>query len=450
MKQKYFLTFLLSFYFAIVNGQNNALQISNNTYFGCNQSASGILYNLDSNNFTIEYDFYLNSLTTYNARFTAFQNGNLSTIAKPIHFYVDNLGVSNLLLGNGTTEELVPGMPTFNAQQWYHIALVVTNTATKNVKVYVNGVLNVNFNFTSTLDGFDTQTLLNLGAHYSSSTNTGNAKFDNLRIWSTARTDVEIANNYSSCLTGNETGLVSLFNFDKYNGPFIKSLANNSFLNKIFYVVNSSYPNIHSYVPGSGCSVTPLYEPLTRNIGGTYYYIDQVNGKPYYKSDDIDVICGNNTSQAQCAGSGSYSEIIWENNQWILRSISCIWELGEACVPVAESNTVTNTADTPFPPCSGWSDNSTFSSSQCSLNATSHDLENNIEIYPNPTQNILNIDSKESIEIVMMNILGEIILIQNNIIGIQKINLDNFTSGIYILKVTNEFGKSKNFKIIKE
>src|SRR6476646_4746127 len=97
--------------------------------------------------------------------------------------------------------------------------------------------------------------------YFNSAANVGNAKFDNLRIWSSARTATEIANNYVTCLTKNETDLVSSFN--GYNGRFVKNLANNSFDNKNF-PINSNY----YYVHGCGCSVAPLYAPI--DVGGLY------------------------------------------------------------------------------------------------------------------------------------------------------------------------------------
>lgn len=461
MKQKYFFSFFMLFYFVLTIGQNNAMQITNDDYFSCNRRFYNTYYDLDSSNFTIEYDFYLNSLTTYNGRFTAFQYNSSSTVAKPIHFYINDLGESNLLLGNGSTEESVPGMPSFNEQQWYHIAMVVTNTATKNVKLYVNGVATVDYDFTATLDGFDTQTFLHLGAtNFTSASNTGNAKFDNLRIWSTARTATEILDNYASCLSGNETGLVGYFNFDGFNGRFVKNLAINS--NPINVSVSSTYI---SYVPGSGCTVTPLYAPITvtGTYPGIYYYVGQYNGKPYYKTDNLEINCSDSNTQAKCQSNPHISKIIWENNQWELQREHCVWELGESCVTyfnVISYNTdepaAINTADTAFPPCSGWSftnsgENGTFSSDDCAaLSISNLEFEKNILVYPNPTKDYLNIDAKETISIELINLLGEVISTKSNFDGFHKIDVSYLNSGIYFLKATNQSGKNKSFKIIKD
>lgn len=448
MKHKYFITVLLSLLFGITNAQNNALQISNDSYFG-SYDRSWLFndYYLNSNSFTIEYDFYLNTLNNYNARFSSFANNGV--VAKPIHFYVTNTGTSTLLLGNGTTEEAVPGMPTFNAQQWYHIALVVTNSGTKNVKVYVNGMPTIDYNFNATLDGFDELTRINLGATtHSSITNTGNAKYDNFRIWSSARTASEIANNYVSCLVGNESGLVSYFDFDGYNGSRIKNLATNSPDYTRFNVFNN-----YSYQTGGGCTTTPLYDPIrvTGDFNATFYYVGQINGKPHYKTDRWD--CASNTSQSRCAGAPFFYELIWENNQWIIRDYGCVWELGEACVPMVFTGlrVGVNSDDTPLPPCTGWTSNVTVYTTHCTTLATVNQvLEKNIGLYPNPTNDYFTITTKEDVTIQILDAFGKTIITKTDFFGEQKIDLTNYPNGLYLVKVTNTSGHNKSYKIIKK
>lgn len=450
MKQKYFLTLLLSLLFGMTNAQNNALQMNGNCILRCNfKSYTFGEYFLDSNTFTIEYDFYLNSLTDFNARFCSASNN--SSTAKPIHFYVNNLGNGTLLLGNGTTEEAVPGMPTFNAQQWYHIAFVVTNTATKNVKVYVNGLPMVDYNFTATLDGFNGQTLMSLGgANFSSATNVGNAKYDNLRIWSSARTASEIANNFNSCLTGNETGLVSYFNFDGYNGSFIKNLANNS---TAYYYIDNTI-TFYSYVSGSGCSTTPLYAPITvaGNYSGTFYYVGQLNGKPYYKTDNLELDCATRNSQAQCIFTPFYYEIVWINNQWELLYNRCFWELQEECVASLSSSTYSgplsiNTADTAVPPCTGWSSTNYIFCPSLSVNNA--DFDKNISIYPNPSNGYFIIDAKEEVTVKVFDLFGKLIYTSNLTTGKNNIDISIYKAGVYVLYSSNGSGQTSTLKLIK-
>ena len=70
MKQKYFLTFLVSFGFILTFGQNNAINLtgSNGFYFSGPNGTTN--YELNATNFTVEYDFYLNAPANQNARFS--------------------------------------------------------------------------------------------------------------------------------------------------------------------------------------------------------------------------------------------------------------------------------------------------------------------------------------------------------------------------------------------
>ena len=56
-----------------------------------------------------------------------------------------------------------------------------------------------------------------LGAYNNTATgelNLFKGQLDDLRIWSTVRTPVEIEANYDQCLSGSETGLVALYDFE--------------------------------------------------------------------------------------------------------------------------------------------------------------------------------------------------------------------------------------------
>ena len=76
MKQKYFLTFLVSFGFILTFGQNNAINLtgSNGFYFSGPNGTTN--YELNATNFTVEYDFYLNAPANQNARFSSAKSAN--------------------------------------------------------------------------------------------------------------------------------------------------------------------------------------------------------------------------------------------------------------------------------------------------------------------------------------------------------------------------------------
>jgi hypothetical protein len=73
-------------------------------------------------------------------------------------------------------------------------------------------------------------------------------------------------------------------------------------------------------------------------------------------------------------------------------------------------------------------------------------LENNtIIIYPNPTENILNISSRESVRIDLFDLLGNLVLSTTE----NKVNMSQLSSGTYILNIEYR-GEVINKKIIKQ
>ena len=73
-----------------------------------------------------------------------------------------------------------------------------------------------------------------------------------------------------------------------------------------------------------------------------------------------------------------------------------------------------------------------------------------MNVYPNPTNGVLNINSKSSIiTINITDLNGRLIQASNQNNNQVAINVENLQSGIYLLKITTESGVSTQ-KIIKE
>ena len=81
------------------------------------------------------------------------------------------------------------------------------------------------------------------------------------------------------------------------------------------------------------------------------------------------------------------------------------------------------------------------------------DLEFEINLFPNPTTNLIQLkiqnDKLENLHFVISDLSGKMILSENLIIVNQQINLTKYLSGIYILSVYNQNQLLKTFKIIK-
>ncbi|VXB24097.1 exported hypothetical protein [Flavobacterium sp. 9AF] len=215
MKQKYFK--LLCVLFCLSNsmmGQNNAIDLAGtNNYVSLPNT-----YSLNNSGFTIEFDFYMHSLQNYNGGVSATTNTGLP---QPIDFYVDSTGKAKYVFGDGVNYEIID-LITLNAGQWYHIAIVLGQD---EISVYIDGGYISSF-FPNNFGLIPEYGIGNvrIGDRMDGVTN-ANAKFDNVRIWSVARTNTEIANNFNTCLTGNEAGLEVYYTFESISGNTVIDLA---------------------------------------------------------------------------------------------------------------------------------------------------------------------------------------------------------------------------------
>lgn len=166
------------------------------------------------------------------------------------------------------------------------------------------------------------------------------------------------------------------------------------------------------------------------------------------------MLFGHNIIRAQCPAtvtiSGSYTTIYTGSNTWIASS-------GITTIPTGsnvtlDANPLTDgyvLLDTGFET----QLNSIFLAkvqTPCALlGLHENEFEKSISIYPNPTNDVLNIYSKTTIlSADLFNLNGRIILSINPNSLDFKINLDAYESGIYLLKVDSDNGSSIQ-KIIK-
>ncbi|NDP26072.1 MAG: T9SS type A sorting domain-containing protein [Flavobacterium sp.] len=86
------------------------------------------------------------------------------------------------------------------------------------------------------------------------------------------------------------------------------------------------------------------------------------------------------------------------------------------------------------------------------LKTPSFDLKNQISVYPNPTNGIVQLDSKTSLikEATVYDLLGKQVY-KSNFSALNSANLDLKTleTGVYLLKVTSDAGKIETMKIMK-
>jgi len=113
--------------------------------------------------------------------------------------------ISSVVEGSGVTD--------INDGKWHHVALVVTRSST-NVKLYVDGILEL-----STTNAIIGNNLTNSGNLYIGSNRGGaadiNGTMDEVRIWNTARTQAEIVNNMIGVVDPTTSGLVAYYRMDE-------------------------------------------------------------------------------------------------------------------------------------------------------------------------------------------------------------------------------------------
>ena len=72
---------------------------------------------------------------------------------------------------------------------------------------------------------------------------------------------------------------------------------------------------------------------------------------------------------------------------------------------------------------------------------------NNVIIYPNPASSVLNIENAENSSIEIYDLLGKVILSENNITINKQLNVSSFSTGTYLIKISNN-GQVKTDKFI--
>ncbi len=106
---------------------------------------------------------------------------------------------------------------------WFHFAMV-WDAPSKTLRGVINGVTRGQKTIAASLT--TPASKLSIGYSPTFSGNGGfTGKIDELRIWSVARTDAEIASRMGHHLTGKETGLVVYYTFDEGSGASSKDLV---------------------------------------------------------------------------------------------------------------------------------------------------------------------------------------------------------------------------------
>lgn len=149
-------------------------------------------------------------------------------------FWVE--GGSGFRVVNGTT--IVP------LNTWTHLAGVWDGSA---LRVYINGVLNGTT--TSVTGQFNNSTHpVRVGASLTSEAFTGS--IDEVRIWSTARTQTELQTYMNNCLQASWAGLIASYSFEEGSGTSVADRSGNGH--------DGSLVSSPSWTTGIGCTTLPV------------------------------------------------------------------------------------------------------------------------------------------------------------------------------------------------
>jgi len=143
--------------------------------------------------------------------------GTQMVIADWGDFVTGGRSTFNVLWGNTIRFEVggsgLNGTTAVNDGIWHHVAYVYNPSATEKISLYVDGVLEVSGNITTTVN---TQSLspLRIGNRIDN-VKPFNGLIDEVRVWNTARTSTEIANHMSTEFCSPQTGLTAYYKLNQ-------------------------------------------------------------------------------------------------------------------------------------------------------------------------------------------------------------------------------------------
>ena len=312
--------------------------------------------------------------------------------------------------GNG-----IPGTLAVNNGVWRHVAAVYDPSLSSNqVKLYIDGNLNASGNLTvavNTAVGSN----LRIGQRFDG-VNLFNGSIDEVRIWNVARTASEISANKNIELCGPQPGLVAYYKLNEGvaggTNTSISTVADSSGNGYNGTLTNFALTGTSSnFVTGATLTqniintvtVTDNTTLTANQTGATYQWLDCNNANAS--------ISGATSQTFAPSLPGSYAVQITLND----------------CSTTSTCNSIT-------------------------LSSEIFSFKNSIQLFPNPTIGITNIQlnqSFETIEATVYNITGQTIL-SKEFKNTNSFSLDiNSSNGVYFLSIETNSGENAVLKVIK-
>jgi hypothetical protein len=310
------------------------------------------------------------------------------------------------------------GTSDVNDGQWHHVAAVYNASAANNVSLYVDGVLETQGNLSVAVNT-GSATSFRIGQRIDG-LSFFNGSIDDVKVWNVAKSAADIVADMNTEFCATQSGLVRYYKFN--NGvPDGNNISNLSTPDYSGNNSNGSLTNftltgtVSNYTAGTtlnlltlDLSVTTSGSVITANetgAGTTYQWIDCDNG-------NIN-IAGQTGQSFTATANGNYAVVIKKNG--------CIDK--SVCVQIVN------------------------------LSIAGFDLTDQIKVYPNPTNGVINLafgTAFETVKTIITNSIGQTILekTSQNSSDLQ-LNL-NAPNGIYFVTVIIDNEASKTFKIVNK
>jgi len=392
----------------------NAIDLKGTTDRISHSMPNGLNYN---QSFTVEAWMNVSDTFATNRKPFFFAGPAGGNNTSDIEFYVfDNTTKTIYLLFNrsGAFRATAQWNNVMLFNQWFHIAVSYDHSA-GNATLYMNGVSQGTVTIGSVTQRSNSTIAWGAIDQAGFGTLNGfNDKIDQMRIWNDARTAAEIMSNRNTCMNGTESDLVVNFTADEGSGNTIVDNVNGVIAN-----INNSTSN--TWISGGiKCGVVSCIAVVdTFNID-----VDSVNI----------VTTQNGLTLTASATGASYQWIDCANNTAVAGATNQSFTAmanGSYAVEVTENGCADTSTCIPV----------------IGVGINNVDLNNAFNLYPNPTNDWVNIQSDVKIEAIsIISIQGRRVMRE---FSTNKINLSSLSKGYYFVEIETTKGTVRK-KIVKQ
>ena len=415
----------------------------------------------------------------------------------------------NILWSNAIRIEVggsgLSGSIAVNDGSWHHVAVVYDPSSTNKLKLYVDGVLDIEGNISTAINTGSGNLIIGRRVD---GTNSFDGKIDEVRLWNSAKTLSDIVASKDIEFCGGQPGLLAYYKFNQG----IASGTNTSITSLIDYSGYSNNGTLNSFNLSGSSSNWVSGAVLTAGVGtssnvsvstcdtytspsGIYtwttsgIYVDTIANTAGCDSViTIDLTINNNTANSIVETACSSYISPSGNNEWtttgiytdtIANAIGCdsvitidltievidtsVVQTGIKLIANAtgqsyqwidcDGNVAINGAtNQEFIPTSNGNYSVIVSSATCSDTSSCYQIvgvgirninsDNSIELFPNPSSDIVTIDFEQTIdflEISIYDIAGKVVLFEEyENTNTAKLNISDLKGGVYFIKIDNE------------